>query len=180
MIRGRSTTNCNWCLGSRWERWNIPIGEPVGNPFPPLHGNLDLQVFGQSSPFSLLSLRSSRSAPKHIKQKSPNRFAIGLFCFIGCLAVSYSHMGSPTLPSALTRFTSEFEMGSGGTTLPLPPSKFCSMSTSGQYVETARSNYRPMSEKLCRYRHSDNYLFLMSLNTRLFNLVWVNIPNLVI
>ena len=48
----------------------------------------------------------------------------GLLSFIGCLAVSYSHMGSPTLPSALTRFTSEFGMGSGGTTLPLPPSKF--------------------------------------------------------
>ena len=38
--------------------------------------------------------------------------------------MSYSHMGAPTLPSALTRFTSEFGMGSGGTTLPLPPSKF--------------------------------------------------------
>ena len=43
---------------------------------------------------------------------------------VWCLAVSYSHMGSPTLPSALTRFTSEFGMGSGGTTLPLPPGKF--------------------------------------------------------
>ena len=31
------------------------------------------------------------------------------------LAMSYSHMGTPTLPSALTRFTSEFGMGSGGT-----------------------------------------------------------------
>ncbi len=30
------------------------------------------------------------------------------------LAMSYSHMGTPTLPSALTRFTSEFGMGSGG------------------------------------------------------------------
>ena len=28
--------------------------------------------------------------------------------------MSYSHMGTPTLPSALTRFTSEFEMDSGG------------------------------------------------------------------
>ena len=32
------------------------------------------------------------------------------------LAMSYSHMGTPTLPSALTRFTSEFGMGSGGAT----------------------------------------------------------------
>ena len=29
--------------------------------------------------------------------------------------MTYSHMGSPTLPSALSRFTTEFEMGSGGT-----------------------------------------------------------------
>ena len=32
------------------------------------------------------------------------------------LAMSYSHMGTPTLPSAQLRFTSEFGMGSGGTT----------------------------------------------------------------
>ena len=32
------------------------------------------------------------------------------------LAMSYSHMGTPTLPSALLRFTSEFEMESGGAT----------------------------------------------------------------
>ena len=36
---------------------------------------------------------------------------------IRSLAMSYSHMGTPTLPSALTRFTSEFGMGSGGTML---------------------------------------------------------------
>ena len=33
------------------------------------------------------------------------------------LAMSYSHMGTPTLPSALTHFTAEFGMGSGGSTL---------------------------------------------------------------
>lgn len=32
--------------------------------------------------------------------------------------------GGPTLPSALRRFTSEFGMGSGGTTALLPPGKF--------------------------------------------------------
>ena len=32
------------------------------------------------------------------------------------LAMSYSHMGTPTLPSAQLRFTSEFGMDSGGTT----------------------------------------------------------------
>ena len=33
------------------------------------------------------------------------------------LAMSYSHMGTPTLPSALLHFTSEFGMGSGGPTV---------------------------------------------------------------
>ena len=33
------------------------------------------------------------------------------------LAMTYSHMGTPTLPSAQLRFTSEFGMGSGGTTV---------------------------------------------------------------
>ena len=28
--------------------------------------------------------------------------------------MSYSHMGTPTLPSAILHFTAEFEMGSGG------------------------------------------------------------------
>ena len=32
--------------------------------------------------------------------------------------------GDPTLPSALRRFTSEFGMGSGGTTALKPPGKF--------------------------------------------------------
>ena len=31
--------------------------------------------------------------------------------------MSYSHMGTPTLPSALLHFTSEFGMGSGGSTV---------------------------------------------------------------
>ena len=30
------------------------------------------------------------------------------------LTMTYSHMGTPTLPSAMLRFTSEFGMGSGG------------------------------------------------------------------
>ena len=33
--------------------------------------------------------------------------------------------GGPTLPSALRRFTSEFGMGSGGTTALVPPGNFC-------------------------------------------------------
>ena len=37
--------------------------------------------------------------------------------------MSYSHMATATLPSALLRFTSEFGMGSGGTTVLLSPDK---------------------------------------------------------
>ena len=38
------------------------------------------------------------------------------------LAMTYSHMGPPTLPSALRRFTTEFGMGSGGSISLLSPS----------------------------------------------------------
>ena len=44
--------------------------------------------------------------------------------------------GDPTLPSALRRFTSEFGMGSGGTTALLPPGKFCFISTAFWAIET--------------------------------------------
>mgnify|MGYP000172385864 CR=1 FL=1 len=39
--------------------------------------------------------------------------------------MTYSHMGTPTLPSAQLRFTSEFGMGSGGSTVLLSPDKNC-------------------------------------------------------
>ena len=42
---------------------------------------------------------------------------------IKSLAVTYFHMGNPTLSSALSSFTSEFEMGSGGSHLLMPPGK---------------------------------------------------------
>ena len=55
------------------------------------------------------------------KQKRlPVRIA---FLLIGSLAMSYSHMGTPTLPSALLHFTSEFGMESGGSTALLSLSK---------------------------------------------------------
>ena|GEM_PF-4922835 len=41
--------------------------------------------------------------------KKPRAVARG-FVVIKSLAVSYSHMGTPTLPSALKRFTAEFGM----------------------------------------------------------------------
>ena len=39
------------------------------------------------------------------------------------LAVSYSRIANATLPSPQLRFTSEFEMDSGGSTALLPPGK---------------------------------------------------------
>jgi hypothetical protein len=43
------------------------------------------------------------------------------------LAVTYSHTGSPALPSAMLRFTAEFGMGSGGTKALLPPGKLAEL-----------------------------------------------------
>ena len=43
------------------------------------------------------------------------------FLLFKSLAVTYFHMGTPTLSSALSRFTSEFGMGSGGTNSLWPP-----------------------------------------------------------
>ncbi len=46
---------------------------------------------------------------------------------VSLLSSAWGHAwGDPTLPSALRRFTSEFGMGSGGTTALLPPDKFFS------------------------------------------------------
>ena len=39
------------------------------------------------------------------------------------LAMTYSHMGNPTLPSAQRGFTSEFGKGSGGSLLLLSPAQ---------------------------------------------------------
>ena len=45
-------------------------------------------------------------------------------CFrINELAMTYSHMGNPTLPSAQRGFTSEFGKGSGGSLLLLSPAQ---------------------------------------------------------
>jgi hypothetical protein len=60
-----------------------------------------------------------RAFSQHQKAKNPDSFESGFSCAaaqIRSLAMSYSHMGTPTLPSAQLRFTSEFGMGSGGAT----------------------------------------------------------------
>ena len=55
-------------------------------------------------------------------KKNPDQQLLIGVC-IKSLAVSYFHMGTPTLSSALSGFTSEFGMGSGGSRSLLPPGK---------------------------------------------------------
>ena len=66
----------------------------------------------------------SCSRPGARKSKNPGSFEPGL-CYWS-LAVSYSHMAIATLSSALSRFTSVFGMGTGGSNSLLPPSKLLS------------------------------------------------------
>ncbi len=56
--------------------------------------------------------------------KNPAPFGTGFFLFDAWQFPTLT-WGDPTLPSALRRFTSEFGMGSGGTTALSPPGKFC-------------------------------------------------------
>ena len=49
------------------------------------------------------------------------------------LAMTYSHMGNPTLPSALRGFTSEFGKGSGGSLLLWSPAQLF-MDLFGSYL----------------------------------------------
>ena len=57
-----------------------------------------------------------------IKNKNPKLFSSGFtFSTWRCPTLTW---GSPTLPSAHRRFTSEFGMGSGGTTALSPPGLF--------------------------------------------------------
>ena len=59
--------------------------------------------------------------------KNPGPCGPGFF-FIDAWQFPTLTWGDPTLPSALRRFTSEFGMGSGGTTALKPPGKFlCSV-----------------------------------------------------
>ena len=56
------------------------------------------------------------------QRKTPTRW-LADGGFDRCLAVTYSHMGNPTLQSALTRFTAVFGMGTGGSKSLEPPGK---------------------------------------------------------
>jgi hypothetical protein len=49
-----------------------------------------------------------------IKTKAPTPCGVGALIYMRSLAVTYSGMATATRPSAQSIFTSEFEMGSGG------------------------------------------------------------------
>ena len=55
-------------------------------------------------------------------KKTPSSLEEGVFRN-NELAMNYSHMGNPTLPSARRGFTSEFGKGSGGSLLLLSPAQ---------------------------------------------------------
>ena len=57
-----------------------------------------------------------------LHKKTPPAYAGGVFGN-NELAMTYSHMGNPTLPSARRGFTSEFGKGSGGSLLLLSPAQ---------------------------------------------------------
>ena len=72
--------------------------------------------------------------------------------------MTYSHMGTPTLPSALRRFTSEFGMGSGGSILLLSPSNL---------VLRADLYHQPSSSvEIDLYFEFGFYVFVFILNTQ--------------
>ena len=64
------------------------------------------------------------------------------FLLFKSLAVTYFHMGTPTLSSALSRFTSEFGMESGGTNSLWPPGISIALLTS---INANKANMRKTS-----------------------------------
>ncbi len=58
-----------------------------------------------------------------IPYKRTPQSLLRLGCLNNELAMTYSHMGNPTLPSALRGFTSEFGKGSGGSLLLWSPAQ---------------------------------------------------------
>ncbi len=73
-------------------------------------------------PADLSLLRRALTDRLQIKQRPC--LATGPFVLFDAWQFPTLAWGDPTLPSALRRFTSEFGMGSGGTTALRPPGKF--------------------------------------------------------
>ncbi len=78
----------------------------------------------QSSALKPAEARQATPSPDDGRKKAPYG-STGLFYFIDAWQFPTLAWGDPTLPSALRRFTSEFGMGSGGTTALQPPGRFC-------------------------------------------------------
>ncbi len=77
--------------------------------------------------FDALTPALSHREREKNKSKKPAPYGTGFFLFDARQFPTLT-WGDPTLPSALRRFTSEFGMGSGGTTALQPPGKFlCSV-----------------------------------------------------
>ena len=75
-------------------------------------------------------------------EKKPDTFVSGFLN--GCLAVTYFHMAAATLSSARLRFTTEFGMGSGGSTALWPPGINCHLESDrqgGRKCRKCRSNF---------------------------------------
>ena len=67
-------------------------------------------------------------------KKTPHLIRVGGVFRNNELAMTYSHMGNPTLPSARRGFTSEFGKGSGGSLLLLSPAQLFMLTRLGLIV----------------------------------------------
>ncbi len=74
--------------------------------------------------YQACTICSARRFLPRTHAKSPS-VRMGFFTLFDAWQFPTLAWGDPTLPSALRRFTSEFGMGSGGTTALQPPGKFC-------------------------------------------------------
>ncbi len=80
----------------------------------------------QGRPGTMTLPKSGSSQATKTQKAHPSGWALHVFDAWQFPTLTW---GDPTLPSALRRFTSEFGMGSGGTTALSPPGKFFVLST---------------------------------------------------
>ena len=91
--------------------------------------------------------------------KKKGHFSVALFIFRS-LTMTYSHMANATLPSALSGFTSEFEMGSGGSRSLLSSDKLSWLSpNSVVLLLTRRCRYSFFVLLACPFSFSLFFLF---------------------
>ena len=101
--------------------------------FIPIHGFIQNEAISSSIyhniSLSLLSQWVKNGEYKLTARRKKARYISNGLSLNRSLAMTYSHMGTPTLPSAQLHFTSEFGMGSGGTTALLSLDKTTCMDT---------------------------------------------------